>query len=116
MGDWLHIPTKQYLTSASPNSLPHPISEYIPEPDLSAVEGQPTKYWDISGDTVTLKSKSERDGIDAIEKDARDTAAIYAQMTEVNQVLLEKINAVAAGETRNTTLAEVTTEAKAKLP
>lgn len=67
MGDFLHRTTKQLLRSVSPNSLPEPIQNYIAQPDLSAVDGQPEKYWSINGDTVSLMNKAARDTADAAE-------------------------------------------------
>ena len=65
MPDYLHRTTKQHLRSVSVNSLPEAESNYILMPDLSAVEGQPSKYWVVTGDLITLADQSTRDAIDA---------------------------------------------------
>jgi len=65
MPNWVHRTTKQYQTSVSPASLVEPKANYIQDPDMSAVTGQPNKYWTITGDAVTLKSKAERNAVDA---------------------------------------------------
>jgi len=39
-------------------------AEWVINPDLSAVQGQPTKYWIITGDVVTLASPAEQTIID----------------------------------------------------
>ena len=67
MPHYLHRTTKQYLTSVSPNSLLEPAPNYIYMPDLSAVSGQPNKYWIITGDMVSLMSQTERDAVDTEE-------------------------------------------------
>jgi hypothetical protein len=66
MSDVVHRTTKQYLKSA--NTPDYPVETWIINPDLSAVEGFPSKYWIITGDVVTLMSQAERDAVDAAEK------------------------------------------------
>lgn len=54
--------TKEFKGSAhTPNFDP---ADWIINPDLSAVAGQPNKYWLINGDVVTLASPAERTVID----------------------------------------------------
>ena len=65
MPNYLHRTTKQELISISPNSLPELEANYIRSPDLSAVSGQPARYWIITGDVVTLADQAARDIIDA---------------------------------------------------
>ncbi|MHC4156686.1 MAG: hypothetical protein ACYST6_17455 [Planctomycetota bacterium] len=73
MGTFLHRTTKRYLQSADPNELPEDISNYISEPDLSAVVGVPRRYWAITGDTVSEMGQSEKDAVDAaMLSDRRD--------------------------------------------
>lgn len=67
MPNYLHRTTKRYLLSTSPADLVEPEVNYIMDPDLSAVRGQPNKYWTISGDAVLLKSKADRDQVDIDE-------------------------------------------------
>ena len=57
--------TKTYLTSVSPQDLPENEANYIQDPDLSAVSGQPSKYWNISGDVVSLANAGTRNARDA---------------------------------------------------
>jgi hypothetical protein len=59
----LNRTTKVYLPSA--NTPDYPVAEWIINPDMSAVAGQPSKYWTITGDIVTLMSQAERDAVDA---------------------------------------------------
>ena len=65
MANVLHRTTKQYLTSV--NTPDFPVLDWILNPDLSAVTGFASKYWSISGDTVTLMGQAERDAVDAAE-------------------------------------------------
>ena len=59
-------------------------AEWIHDADTSAVTSVPTKYWLISGDTITEMSQAEKDQVDADEataaKDAKEVA-IKAAMT-----------------------------------
>lgn len=71
MPRWFHRPTKTQLISVASADLPHTQSEYIEEPDYSAVQGQPVKYWEISGNVITLADQATRDAIDAIEDSTR---------------------------------------------
>jgi hypothetical protein len=71
MADVLNRTTKLYIQSA--NTPDHPVEQWIHNPDMSAVAGQPSKYWVITGDTVTLMSQAERDAVDVAElNDARN--------------------------------------------
>jgi hypothetical protein len=72
MATLLHRTTKQLLVSVDPNGLPEPIANYIEDPDLSAVTGEPNKYWIITGDVVTLMDQAAQDAVDAAELAARE--------------------------------------------
>lgn len=74
MPRWYHRPTKDTLISVASADLPNLQSEYIEEPDYSAVEGEPKKYWDSAVDTIFLISQADRDDLDADEEDARKDA------------------------------------------
>lgn len=65
MATVLNRTTKQYLESV--NTPDYPAAQWIHNPNLSAVQGWPSKYWTISGDNVLLMSEGERNNIDAIE-------------------------------------------------
>ena len=62
MADVLNRTTNIYIPSA--NTPDYPISEWIHNPDLTAVQGYPSQYWVITGDVVTLMSPSERAAVD----------------------------------------------------
>lgn len=81
MATVLQRTTKQLIASA--NTPDYPVDAWIIEPDLSAVTGQPAKYWTISGDTVSLMDEAARDAVDAAEAAARlDGIAGELQQTE----------------------------------
>lgn len=61
----LNRTTKQYLRSA--NTPDYPAADWIINPDISAVNGWPTKYWIITGDVITLMDQAARDAVDAAE-------------------------------------------------
>lgn len=65
MPAWLHRTTKRQLRSVASADLPEAIANYIEEPDLSAVVGQPVKYWLITGDVVSLVDVATQLAIDA---------------------------------------------------
>jgi hypothetical protein len=65
MPRWLHRTKKQQLASVALADLPEPVANYIEEADLSAVAGQPEKYWKITGDVVSLMSPAEQAAVDA---------------------------------------------------
>ena len=50
---------------SSVNTPDFPEVDWIINPDLSAVDGQPSKYWDISGDTVSLANQGTHNARDA---------------------------------------------------
>ena len=67
---WLHRTNKTVLRSVASADLPEAIASYIEYPDLSAVEGHPTKYWLITGDVVSLVNATARQAIDAADASA----------------------------------------------
>ena len=100
MPDWVHRTTKNLLKSVAPADLPKSQANYIESPDLSAVEGEPSIYWNVVGDTVSLMSQAERDAVDAQAlTDNRDSEA--ARMDDAGSllhalmlVMLEELNSV----------------------
>ena len=82
MANWIHRTTKQVLVSVSPASLPELRINYIEQPDLSAVAGQPVKYWVITGNVVSIADASTRTSIDAAE----DSAGLDSIADELDQV------------------------------
>lgn len=62
MANVLNRTTKEYLTSV--NTPDYPVSAWIINPDISSVIGWPTRYWEITGDTVGLMDSTEREAVD----------------------------------------------------
>lgn len=85
--DWLNRTTKQLILNTSPATMgvlePASNAEWIYDPDMSAVEGYPVKYWIITGDVVTLMDAGERATIDAAMLEAaRDQVATQLDQQE----------------------------------
>ena len=122
MPNYVHRTNKRYLVSVSPASLPEPEANYIQEPDLLAVIGVPSKYWNINGDVITLMSQAEQDAVDLAELSERlDSIAdeIDAPSTYLKafaEVVLDQINALRADHGRPAaTLAQLKAAVRAKL-
>lgn len=99
MPAWLHRTNKTLLRSVASADLPEPIGQYIEEPDLSAVVGQPIKYWQITGNSISLVNQTQRDAIDAVElAKARDALAdeIDKPGTWLEHLFLDEINLLRA--------------------
>jgi hypothetical protein len=100
MATVLHRTTKELKFSADENF--HPVSDWIHEPNLSAVSGFASKYWNISGDVVTLMSEAERAAVDASDMGAlRDSISekIESQQSYERafaEILLDELNMHAA--------------------
>lgn len=120
MSTVLNRTTKQLILSA--NTPEYPTAEWIHNPNLSAVSGFASKYWTISGDTVSLMNQAARDAVDAAElAAARDATA--AQMDELEAyarafalVCLDefnahtaKVNSILTAIDNNSTLATIRT-------
>jgi len=73
-------------------------AEWLYDPDLSAVLGQPTKYWVITGDVISLLGQSARDAIDDAEviaqldgiADEIDQAQTYSKAAM--EVIIDEFN------------------------
>ncbi len=98
MPNWVHRTNKRYIKSVASADLPEPEANYIQDPDLSAVTGQPSKYWVITGDTVTTADQATRDSIDAqLKSDNFDRIANALDATDnitraFMLVVLDEIN------------------------
>jgi hypothetical protein len=64
----------------SANTPDFPTQDWIINPDLSAVEGFESKYWDISGDNVLLADQATRDA-----RDAELAAIVVAENNQVQK-------------------------------
>lgn len=102
MGNYLDRTTKQYRTSTSPASLSKPLASYIEGPDLSAVIGQPSKYWKITDDVVSLMSVAEQNVVNVVETNTQRAAAgnsvdsLGDPLVAMNRVLFDYINGLLA--------------------
>lgn len=94
---------KDYRTSV--NSPDFPTSEWIINPDLSAVQGFDTIYWDINGDNVTLADFATRQARDAEIAAATAVAESQSQkerfdneevLRAVVKLLIEELNILRA--------------------
>lgn len=111
MPDWLHRTNKRLLRSVAAADLPEPAANFIEKPDLSAVVGQPTKYWVISGDVVSLADAATIAAIDAAElavrrdrlADEMTAAETYARNFAL--IVLDEFNSVSS--TINSILTEI---------
>jgi hypothetical protein len=120
MATVLNRATKQLILSA--NTPDYPTAQWIINPDLSAVTGFASKYWTISGDTVSLMNQAQRDAVDAAELAAsRDNVAAQIDQLEsyVRAFALvvldefnahtEKTNSILTAIDNNSTLATIRT-------
>lgn len=80
--DWLNRTTNQLYSNTPPEDMkerypaesfvdvqgaPQSNAGWVYDPDLSAVTGQPSKYWIITGDVVSLMNQAARDAVDVAE-------------------------------------------------
>lgn len=63
MANVLNKQTLRYLRSV--NTPDYPTSEWLINPDISAVVGVPPQYWKLDGETVLPMSTAEMDAYDA---------------------------------------------------
>lgn len=80
MASVLNRTTKDYRPSV--NTPDFDVADWIINPDLTAVVGEPRKYWIITGDVVTLASPAEQTVIDADIAVARDLAGKESEKEE----------------------------------
>ena len=90
--DWLNRSTKRFYTNVDLSDMQKvdagisgyfSNAEWIYDPDMSAVTGQPNKYWIITGDVVTLMDQAARDVVDADEVETqRDNVVVQLDRQE----------------------------------
>ena len=122
MPDWIHRIKMTLLHSVAEADLPEPESNYILDPDLSAVAGQPTKYWEVSGDAVTLMDAAARAVVDAAELEVQKDSVVaeldqnMALIRAVFLVILDEFNLLRAEHgLAPRTVTQLRNAAKAKL-
>ncbi len=102
MPNWLHRTDKTLLHSVASADLPQVQTNYIEEPDLSAVVGQPVRYWEVSGDIISLANPGQRNAIDAallsVQSDsiANELETSQTIMKAFSLVVLDEINVLRA--------------------
>ena len=82
MASVLNRTTKESRTSA--HTPDFPVADWIINPDLTAVAGQPTIYWVITGDVVSLASVGEQATIDAALAAAKLTTEKDAAKSQID--------------------------------
>lgn len=111
MPDWLHRTDKRLLISVAAADLPEPAANFIEQPNLSAVAGQPAKYWIIAGDVVSLADALTRATIDAAELTAHrdrladEMTALETYSRNFALIVLDEFNSVSS--TINSILTEI---------
>lgn len=97
---------KDYRQSV--NEIDYPPADWIISPDLSAVEGFDSIYWDISGDAVSLANPATRSARDAefdADRIARDKDGQKLRLDDVQgervlrgivKVLVDELNILRA--------------------
>jgi len=91
MGNYLHRITKRFLESIPPDELPEAVENYISKPDMSAVDGVPSKYWVITDDVISEMSQEEKDAVDANALSDRRDAAVSGMMDELESDLRQLV-------------------------
>ena len=112
MSTYLNRTTKEYVRGIDPTGMETktgevfkgpdgqavPNANWARNPDMSAVVGEPSKYWVITGDNVTLMDQAARDAVDAADEEARlDSIADELDQTQsilkaFAQVMLDQLN------------------------
>ena len=94
MSDVLNRTTKQLIKSA--NTPDFDVADWIINPDLAAVAGQPNRYWLIAGDVVSLMDAAAQtvvddDIADAKEAAEKDTAKTAVDVERVVRALVDML-------------------------
>ena len=120
MATVLNRTTKRLLRSVPADG--YPVIDWIHEPDISAVFGQPVKYWLITGDVVSLVDQATQDAIDAQEESDRfDSIADDLDRTQTvlrafAEVMLDQLNTLRAFHSLPAaTLAQLKSSVRSKL-
>ena len=86
MPSYLHRTRKILLENIDATDLPEAPANYIEDPNMSAVAGQPRKYWVISGDTVSLADAAGQAAADSAEATEINTADRSLNVRNVDNV------------------------------
>ena len=132
MSDFVHRTSKQFVMSG--NDPDYPLAQWIKlalridpvdpwsSPDLSAVVGQPTKYWTITGDVISLMSASEQAAVDSAATDTQrdQTVLPFDNLEDIlrafSLVVLDEINVLRASHSLSPrTISQMKNAARNKL-
>ena len=114
LNQWVNRTTREFVQQTSSGEMerrfpaevfhdvegePTSNTNWIHAPDLSAVRGQPTKYWIITGNSIRLMSKPERDVVDAGEvRERRDNQILgdldnlESSLRQIVKMIVREIN------------------------
>ena len=90
MANVLHRISKAFKRSV--NTPDFPSGDWIINPDLTSVQGRPSKYWAISGDVISLMNNPERDAVDALENASiKDSIVNRFDVEDIPRLVAEAI-------------------------
>ncbi len=98
MSNWIHKTTKRVLNSVATADLPEAVGNYIEDPDLSSVTGQPSIYWKITGNVISLMSQAEQDAVDAaaliVNRDNKITEIddLEGSLRQIVRIIMDELN------------------------
>jgi len=137
MANWLNRTTKQHIARRSPRDMEAQFggafvdgsgnaqgnATWILQPDLSAVAGIPSKYWNIVGDVVSEMSGAEKSAVDQTLLDERRDNAVSGSIDSIESVVralalatLDEINVLRAQHSlADRTMSQLKTSIRNKL-
>ena len=65
MPNVLHRTTFEYRSSVDLSELPEPVGNYVVGPDLGPVAGEPSRYWILTGDVLSVMDAGAKAVVDA---------------------------------------------------
>lgn len=87
MANVLHRIIFKYLPSV--NTPDYPEGTWVVNPDMSPVEGVPTKYWKLTGDVLSVMDQAEKDAVDDALLPAYKQAKMDQIDTRTGELILE---------------------------
>ena len=135
MSDWINRASKQLVVRTSPGDMMRKFgggpyvgvdgnavsnSDWIHNPDLTAVSGFSSKHWRITEDVVSLLSQEDRDAVDLLQRSANRDELVNQFGQEIleafAQVMLDELNLHASAiGLPNRTIAQLKSAIKNKL-
>ena len=106
MPDYLHRTTFVYLKSVASAELPEALVNYVEYPDLSPVNGVPSKYWVLTGDVLSEMDQAAKETVDAAADQDIEDGEIFELDAGILKrfvlVMLDEINRIRTAEGINT--------------